>query len=277
MSNYKLICIDMDGTLLDDNHKVSNENKLALKAATEKGVKVAITTGRIFCSAKYYSDLIGVDAPVIASNGAYVREKNSDKPIFENPLPAKILHEVYSIIRKYGLHVNLNTSDTVLRETEVPKDHAYAIMNKNLPDDQKIKFIISEDLTKYIDDFNGQILKAITIEEENIDALFKAKEELKEKFKDELHIVSSSPKNFEVMLGTSSKGNAVKKLAENFGLSPENVICIGDSENDLSMLRYAGLGVAMGNGLDIVKEEADFITDTNLNSGVAKVIEKFVL
>lgn len=79
------------------------------------------------------------------------------------------------------------------------------------------------------------------------------------------------------MLGTSSKGNAVKKLAENFGLSPENVICIGDSENDLSMLRYAGLGVAMGNGLDIVKEEADFITDTNLNSGVAKVIEKFVL
>lgn len=139
MSNYKLICIDMDGTLLDDNHKVSNENKLALKAATEKGVKVAITTGRIFCSAKYYSDLIGVDAPVIASNGAYVREKNSDKPIFENPLPAKILHEVYSIIRKYGLHVNLNTSDTVLRETEVPKDHAYAIMNKNLPDQSKNK------------------------------------------------------------------------------------------------------------------------------------------
>ncbi|MBX7372921.1 Cof-type HAD-IIB family hydrolase [Clostridium chauvoei] len=277
MSKYKLVCIDMDGTLLDDDHRVSDENKLALKEANDKGVKIAITTGRIFCSAKFYSDMIGVDAPIIASNGAYVREKSSNEPIFANPLSSDILHEVYDIIKHYGLHTNFNTFDTVLRETEVPFNHAYANMNRVLPDDQKIKFVIEKDLTNAINRFDGQILKAITIEENYVDKLFKAKEELKNKFKNDLHIVSSSPYNFELMLGTSSKGNAVSKLAESFNLSPENVICIGDSENDLSMIKYAGLGVAMGNGLDMVKKEANYITDTNLNSGVAKVIRKFVL
>ena len=79
------------------------------------------------------------------------------------------------------------------------------------------------------------------------------------------------------MIGSSSKGNAVAKLAKSLNLSPEEVMCIGDSENDLSMIEFAGLGVAMGNGLDLLKDAADYITDTNNNDGVAKAIENFVL
>ena len=75
----------------------------------------------------------------------------------------------------------------------------------------------------------------------------------------------------------TSKGEAVKRLAEILKIRPEEVICMGDSENDLSMIKYAGLGIAMGNAIDLVKENSDYITDTNENSGVGKAIEKFIL
>ena len=79
------------------------------------------------------------------------------------------------------------------------------------------------------------------------------------------------------MVGSVSKGNAVAYLADMLSVAQEEIMCIGDSENDLSMINYAGIGVAMGNGLDMVKEAADFVTDTNDNSGVAKAINHFVL
>ena len=90
-------------------------------------------------------------------------------------------------------------------------------------------------------------------------------------------MVSSRFDNFEVMNKGVSKGNAVKILADYYGINSEQVICIGDSENDLSMIKFAGLGVAMGNGSQVVKEAAQYITDSNNCDGVAKVIEKFVL
>ncbi|MDU5414364.1 MAG: HAD-IIB family hydrolase, partial [Clostridium perfringens] len=105
--------------------------------------------------------------------------------------------------------------------------------------------------------------------------LFKAKEELK-KYED-LEVVSSSPSNFEVMNKGTSKGRAVKVLADILNINREEIMCLGDSENDLSMIEFAGLGVAMGNAEEFLKEKADYITDTNENDGVAKAIEKFVL
>lgn len=93
--NIKLICIDMDGTLLNSKHEISERNKEALKKANSLGVKIAITTGRLFCSARYYADLIGIDSPVIGSNGAYIKHKYDDIAILENPIPKNIAIEIY--------------------------------------------------------------------------------------------------------------------------------------------------------------------------------------
>lgn len=275
--NIKLICIDMDGTLLNSKHEISERNKEALKKANSLGVKIAITTGRLFCSARYYADLIGIDSPVIGSNGAYIKHKYDDIAILENPIPKNIAIEIYKIVKKHGLTVNFNSWDTLIREDEVPATHAYTIMNKDLPDDKKVKFIVNSDVIETISNFDGKILKGIVIEEaEDKDNLWAAKDELKETFGDRLHVVSSGTDNFEVMVGTTSKGNAVAHLADTFNINPEEVMCIGDSENDISMLKFAGVSVAMGNGLQMVKDIADFVTDTNNNDGVAKAIEMFV-
>lgn len=274
----KLICIDMDGTLLNSNHEISERNKETLRQAKKLGVNIAITTGRLFGSARYYSNLIGIEnTPVIASNGAYIKTNYEDIPILENSIPKEIAIEIYKIIKKHNLKINFNSWDTLMREDEVPDDHAYTIMNKQLPEDKKVKFIINSDFISAIENFDGKILKGIVIERENLDNLWAAKDELKEIFGDKLHVVSSGTDNIEIMIGTTSKGNAVAHLADILNVNAEEVMCIGDSENDISMLKFAGIGVAMGNGLQMVKDIADYITDTNDNDGVAKAVEHFVL
>lgn len=269
---YKLICIDMDGTLLNNNHEVTDENKAAIKKASAMGIKVAITTGRIFCSAKYYSDIIGVSTPIIASNGAYIREKDRDEVIYSNTIPNDLIVKIYDIIHKHGLKLSFNTCNTLISSYELPENHAYKLMNKIVSDENKVTFVVYKSIDDILPKYENQILKGIVIEKEDTETLFKAKEELLSKFGNELHIVSSDPYNIEIMLNTSTKGNAVKILAEKFGFTPDEVICIGDSENDISMLKYAGMGVAMGNALDIVKEVAGFITEDNESSGVGKAI-----
>lgn len=277
-SKIKLICIDMDGTLLNSKHEVSDENKKAIKKAHDRGVNIALCTGRMFLSAKYYADLIGINTPIIASNGAFIKNGYNDKAIYENPLPKDIAIEIYKIAKKYGLTIQFNSWNVLFMETPASEEHAYVIMNRDLPEEKRVKFIINEKLDEAIQNYEGNILKAGVIEKAaNKDKLWTAKEEIKDIFRDKLHVVSSGDNNFEITVGSVSKGNAAAYLANMLNIPQEEVMCIGDSENDLSMIKYAGIGVAMGNGLDIVKEAADYVTDTNDNIGVAKAIEHFVL
>ena len=278
-NNIKLICIDMDGTLLNNKHEVSERNKEALRKASELGVNIAITTGRLFSSARYYSDMIGINTAVISSNGAYIKTNHYDEAILESSLSLDLVLEIYNIIKKYGLTITFNSWDTLIRETEVPETHAYYIMNKDLSEDKKVKFLVdTENFIDTIKNFNGTILKGIVIEErENKENLWTAKEELIKVLGDKVHVVSSGHNNFEIMSGEVSKGKAVEYYAKSLNIDPSEVMCIGDSENDLSMIKFAGIGVAMGNGLDLIKKEADYITDSNEEDGVGKAIEHFVL
>lgn len=272
---YKLICLDMDGTLLSSPSIISEENRNAVLQAYNKGIKIAITTGRLFTSAKYYADLIGIKVPIVASNGAYVREKDREEVIYKSSLNEDQLERIYEVIKKYDLLTYFNTHDTLISEIVVGENHGYKVNNKELPEERRIKFDEGTDFKEAFKRHEGEILKAICVEEVDIDRLMKAKAELRQ-YKD-LEVVSSWTNNFEVMNAGTSKGNAVKSLAEMLDIKQEEIICIGDSENDLSMIRYAGLGIAMGNAPDEIKKEADYVTDTNVNSGVAKAIEKFVL
>ena len=272
----KLICIDMDGTLLNNHHKVSTENINSIKYATSKGVKVAITTGRIFCSAKYYSKILGINTPVIASNGAYIREQNSEDVIYSNSIPSILLSKIYDIITKYNLKVLFNTANTVISFYDLPETHVYKIMNRELTNKDRVNFFVAKNINDVIDTFKENILKGIVIEPDNLDGLFAAKKEIIEILGDKLHIVSSWNNNFEIMLNSSTKGNAVSILAKKYGITSDEVMCIGDSENDLSMIKYAGVGVAMGNATDEVKSYATYITATNEDSGVAQAINKYI-
>lgn len=273
---YKLICIDMDGTLLNSKHEISEFNKEMIKNAIEKGAVVAITTGRLHMSALIHSELLGIETYVISSNGCYIKNIKTDEVIYESTLTKEQYYRIKEIGEKHKLNrLYYNTFDTVISGVKFPEDYAYKVSNEVLPEEKRVKFLEEANLDEIYDEYDGKILKAIFIEEEYVDRLFKIKEELKT-FED-LEVVSSWPNNVEIMPAGTSKGEAVKRLAEILKIKPEEVICMGDSENDLSMIKYAGLGIAMGNAIDLIKENADYITDTNENSGVGKAIEKFIL
>lgn len=271
---YKLFCTDMDGTLLNSKGEVSDENKDAIKKAHEKGVKVVICTGRLFTSANYFADLIGVKAPVICANGAYIREKDRDEIIYKSVLGLENCRKVLDVLKKYDIFPHFNTPDTVFTKRIIYSSASYEKINKTLPEDRRINIRVVEDWDNIFKENYNEILKCIAIDEDR-EKIQKAKLELQGY--DDLEVVSSSSNNIEIMCKGSSKGRAVKILAEYLNVKSEEVICIGDNENDKSMIDYAGLGIAMENGDNSVKEIADFITDTNDNNGVAKAIEKFIL
>lgn len=271
---YKLVCIDMDGTLLNDDKKINAENIEAIKKAHEKGVNIAICTGRNFVSARYFAELIGVKAPIIASNGAYIREKDKEEIIYKVPLGKDNCEQIERILSKYDFHKYYNQFDSIISGKAFPEDYGYVILNSTLPRKHRINLVTTDNMEEYINENSEEILKCVCISNK-FEELTMAKEELLKI--DGLEVVSSGRDNIEIMNIGVSKGKAVGKLADFYNISSDEVICIGDNENDISMLKYAGLGVAMGNGESYVKEIADYVTDTNNNSGVGKAIEKFIL
>lgn len=272
--DYKLICIDMDGTLLIDKKTISKRNRRVIRGANKKGVRIAICTGRIFASAEYFSDLLGVKSPVIAANGAYIMDKDSDEVVYNASIGAEKCKKLLSVFKQCDIYPHFYTNDMIFTENVIFSSRFYAEANKTLSKDKQIKVVLVNDWDEVFKKYGTEIFKGIGVDSD-IEKIKKAKIALRGM--DEFEVVSSSSDNFEVTNKGVTKGNAVKILADYYGINREEVICIGDSENDLSMLKFAGLGVAMGNGDEVVKEVSQYITDTNNNDGVAKAIEKFVL
>lgn len=274
---YKLVCIDMDGTLLNRKGKIAIETKNALIEAHKKGVHIVINTGRIYNNAAYYSNLLGVKSPVIAANGAFIREKDSEKVIYSCGLGKGQCRDILDVALKYNLVPHFHTYNKVFVASRFHRLISYLVFSRKLPENMKIKSEVvssKEKWYKVFEENENEIVKCIIFHTDS-----KKISEVKEQLKtiESLEVVSSGSHNIEINAKGVSKGNAAKVLANYYGLKSDEVICIGDNENDISMIEYAGLGVAMGNALTIVKEKADYVTATNDEHGVAKVIEKFIL
>ncbi|KHD35768.1 HAD family hydrolase [Clostridium acetobutylicum] len=274
---YKLICIDMDGTLLNSKHRVSGETKEVIEKAYAKGVDIVITTGRIYANAAFYSKLIGVKSPVIASNGAIIRGRDNNI-IYKNVLSSDTLSRIFNVCSRLKGNITLHTHDSIICSSKF----AYIVMwvifigaiIKNNENTLKIKYV--KNCSAYINGLkeSNDIIKCEIIDKD-VKKISAIREELKRM--NDIEVVSSSRHNIEVTSKNVSKGNAIKSLAEFYGIKREEIITIGDSENDLSMIEYGGLGVVMENGCESAKKLADYITDTNDNNGVAKVIKKFIM
>lgn len=274
---YKLVCTDMDGTLLNSKKKISEETKEVLKKAHDKGVHIVVTTGRIYNNAAYYSNLIGVKSAVIAANGAFIREKDKEEAIYKETLTEEQCRLVLGVLLKHKLVPHFHTYKEVYLGSKFHKFVSYLAVARKLPKDMPVisRYVAGKDEWHNVfKEMDGNLVKAIVFHPD-VKRINRAKEELMKI--PNLEIASSGKLNIEINAKGVCKGQAVEVLAKYYGIKREEVICIGDNENDISMIEYAGLGVAMGNAIESVKLKADYITDTNNNDGVAKVIEKFIL
>ncbi len=272
-NRFKMVVMDMDYTLLNKEKEVSERNKEALRKAEEKGIHLVVATGRIYVSAKFYADLLNIKTPIIASNGAIIKDGKTDEIIFKSVLVDELALEMIHLCKEKGLYCHLFSEDTVYTEKIVNISSRYNEWNKSLEDKDKIKIEVVSRLEDLIKSGIG-LVKAVVVDN-NEDAIRDIRNSLNAT--DIASVSQSLIGNMEVMNKGVSKGNAIKILCNLYDINKEDVIAIGDNENDISMIEYAGMGIAMANASECLKEKADYITGDYLDDGVAQAIEKFVL
>lgn len=275
----KLIGLDLDGTLFNDDKIISEENITSIKNAISKGVVVVPVTGRPFKGLpKAIKDIKEIKYAVTA-NGASLYEVDTGKCIYKDWLSNDKVLEVLSALKKYpviedcfieGTSYMQEDSKDVFDDLPIPK----ALIEYFL----KSKIYV-KDLYEYIKNTDSKLEKVVIdfYYDENTKSRKCGTEvynDLK-KIKD-ITIVEGAPFNYEVSNITARKGNGLIELGKILNIDISEIMAIGDSENDLDMIEKAGLGVAMENASDIVKKHADYITKSNNLDGVAYAINKFI-
>ena len=273
---YKLICTDLDGTLLNDDKEISLGDAEAIKKAYDNGIKIAFSTGRIYNSAKFYAHDLGIAPYIISSNGGYVRGYDEDKPLYNVALNKEQFNNICLIIKKYDVDFLFNTSDTLITITPFDENDPHVKTNKTaISDDLKIKFMVVEDINTAFEKFPGKLLKALFLFKEDLSMIDDIRRDILAF--GNLEVSSSGPTNLEILPKGICKFSGINALAQSLNIDPKEIICFGDSENDSSMIQSAGLGIAMGNASEDIKAMADYITDTNCRCGIAKALDKFIL
>lgn len=262
---YKMIAIDVDDTLLNDEMQISEATKAALAAARDQGVLVTLATGRMFASAQKIAKQLGLNVPIITYQGSLVKNLFDEKVLYERSVPAEAAKFLYDYAVNNQLHLQVYHEDKLYVKEDNQKIKDYAAMS-NIP------YYVVEDFAAFL---LKPLTKMLYIDDPaKLDSLAL---DLQKQIGSILHITKSKANFLEFVHPEGTKGHAVKSLAAQYGYDISEVIAIGDSWNDHEMLEAAGLGVAMGNAVEPLKKIANYITLSNNEDGVKHVIDKFVL
>ncbi|SDH13943.1 hypothetical protein SAMN04487975_10356 [Planococcus glaciei] len=262
---YKLVAIDLDGTLLTDDLMISPNTVTAIQRAAEAGTIVTIATGRMFSSAKLIALQLNLNVPLITYQGALIKDVNEKQVVYERTVPPHIAQKLIEISRDKNLHLQLYQDDILYSAVENDKLIAYA-------EAVKVPYRIEPDLIKLAE---KGVTKLLFIEEPHV--LDQLQGELQSLIGDSAHIAKSKKHYLEITHPEANKGNALLFLANMLGIERTEIIGIGDNYNDIELIAAAGLGVAMGNAVKEIKDLADYTTFSNNEEGVLHVLEKFVL
>ncbi|MDA8229298.1 MAG: Cof-type HAD-IIB family hydrolase [Desulfitobacterium hafniense] len=263
----RLIAMDLDDTLLLDDWTISPRVQKAIRLAREQGVKITIATGRMPNSAKPYAEQLGIDIPFITYHGAFIQQAISGEVLFRKVIPSSLAKKIITPLLERGVHTQLYLKERVMTQ----------IMNDWAEEYSKLAGIQVEqtDLLRVLDNEEEGAEKILFMAEES--QLAKLWVEIREKYAGSVHVTASKRHFLELVNVSVNKGVALKALAERYNIPSEEVMAIGDSLNDIEMVKFAGLGVAMGNARPELKQVADVITSSNQEDGVAEAIERFVL
>lgn len=265
---YKLIGIDMDGSLLSSSNEVTSRTRLALDQAKAKGVLPVIATGRILESASYYRDKLKLNTPIIACNGAMIVD-GEGRELFKSSLSKTNVKTLLEAGQRYGVYFHaydrkafygMERREDILKLYDEGTE-SFKVEFKQIDEDGFLEGNLELFKFLYIDN-NPKKLKELRTYLEEVEGL---------------NISSSWTNNIEVMNKGVSKGDGLEILCQELEISLEDCMAIGDSENDISMFKLAGMPVAMDNSSDYVKSFAKWISESNDRDGVALAIEKFIL
>ncbi len=282
----KLIATDMDGTLLNAAHEISQENQEAIKFAQEHGITVVIATGRAFYEANTPVAETDLKVPYICLNGAEVRDETFNI-MSTSHLNHSLVSKITSTLKEKDIYYQVYTNRGIYtenpqRDLEIYIDIAERAGQK--ADVEKIENSIQKridngtlkivDNYDKIEDITGELIMKILAFDSDLGKIDLVGQELAQS--PNLAVSSSSRGNLEITHSDAQKGIALSTIAKQLGIDLKDVMALGDNLNDVSMLERVGYSVAMDNAAPEVKTVAKYVTDSNENSGVGKAIKKFL-
>lgn len=266
MTDYRLIALDLDGTLLDSSLKLSERNEEALKRALDRGVKVVLATSRWYLLAKRTADRAGIDTPLVCNNGALVKRPGDGEELLHLRLDQQLAREVADLADENGWETFTTIEDTTFMRMRP------GVIPERLPAGLRV----SERQADEID--QGQPTSVLVFGEEGVNQIV---ERFLDGHRDRAHFSVNRPPGLPhyVILThpDADKGRALAMVCRELDVPLSETVAMGDSESDLGMLSAAGLGVAMDNSPDVVKKAALHIAPSNDEDGVAWAIERFLL
>lgn len=267
---YRMVVTDLDGTLLNNKKQVSEGNRKAIQKLKDQDVKFVMATGRSDVMTKAYTKKIDNADIVIGCDGAIIRNIRTGEILYENHISSETCHKAFKICQKYGLDYYVFAKDELVSDD--PQNERFLLhqkFNENVLEDEQIPMQVVEDLDQYVED---HIVYKIVASHNDTNYLDEVAKVVKKET--DADAIRSGKRVLAIKARGVSKAEAIKKLAQALDISIEDIIAFGDEVNDIEMLRLVGLGIAMENAEDVVKEAADQVAGNNEMDGVGKELDK---
>lgn len=265
---YEILVLDIDGTLTNSKKEITSRTLETLLKLQENGQKVVLASGRPTPGIVPLAKQLKLDqygGYILSYNGAKVINVATQEVIYNAVLPKELIPDVYQAVLEYKVGI------ITYENNEVLVGNGFDEYNRL---EARINNIAMREVENFVEYITFDINKCLLTGEP--DYLATVEVEFKKRFGDQLNIYRSEPFFLEIMPQNIDKAYSLGKLLKHLDLSRKQMICCGDGFNDLSMIQYAGLGVAMSNAQQVVKDAADYITLSNDEDGVVHVIEKFM-
>lgn len=287
---YKLIAIDLDGTLLNSYGEITSKNKEAIKYAIDKGVEIVLASGRDPQTMKKISFELGINNFLIAGNGACVYDVKQEKNIYENFIEKEKVLKIIKICKENSIFFNVYTSKGVITESLNYNVKVFNNENNYKPNSKRTNIEIVNDIYEYVQENELEILKIIICDENRIifnNIIEKLKSlkgvEVLEVEHMSKKIIKTGTEEYkleyfytEVTNLNANKWSSIQYLAYKLGIKENEIICIGDNINDFEMVKNAGVGIVMRNSALEKQNIADYITEDNNSDGVGNAIYRYI-
>ncbi len=264
-----MLVLDIDGTLTNSQKEITLETKKAIHAIQERGHKVMLASGRPTPGMKRYAEELELEkygGYLLSFNGGRIINCRSGEIVYQQMFPAVLIPKIYRFAKRQDCGLITYYGEKILLATRMDD---YIALESRI---NQMKMMEVEDFLGFIDfDVNKLLMTAPPDKAEQYE------KELNEKYGDIISVYRSEPFFIELMPKGIDKASSIDRMLSTVGMTRENTICCGDGFNDMTMIEYAGVGVAMANAQEKVKEKADYITDSNDEDGIVKVIDKFIL
>lgn len=289
---YKLVAIDLDGTLLNSYGEVSTQNKKAIKKAIEKNVEVVLASGRPIMSVKNLANEIGCNHYMICGNGSITYDIQNESILYNRFLEKAKVLQIIKICEENSIFYNVYTKDTILTKNLNYNILFYHQENASKPQEKKTSITMVENIVEYIENREEEDYLKITICDNDkiifgsilrklnrikgVDVL-EVEHMARKMIKDGTERVYLEYYYTEITNTNVNKWDAIQNLIEKLQIKKEEVMTIGDNINDAKMIQEAGLGVILENAAPYIQNIADVIAKDNDNDGVAEVIQEYIL